>query len=402
MNLCQRDDTPRLRPTSFVATFGLAAPAVAQTPLTLTEAIARARAHNPDAGASAAAEREAAQRLTQARAGYLPKVDVAESWQRGNQPVFVFSSLLAQRQFTAADFALNALNHPDAVDNFRSAVMIEQSLFDGATRASVAAAGIGRDMAATARTMVDHDLAASVTSAYGRVLVATAASQSAAAAAETARADRALAGNRRDAGLVTDADVLQIDVYLSRTREQQIRAAADERIARAQLNQLMGEPLGEVFALELYPGHGGDRCGRSRIARRGSGQEPAGRQARGAAGAVGGCGSDGGTRGVSAAGSGAGWMGIQWRRLELALLELGRRRRRADQRLSWIRRQGAARRSTRAGGEARTGARESGHGGSPRRPHGRRTAGRGPGQRSGRPRRRGPGAREPADHPRSL
>jgi outer membrane protein TolC len=106
-------------------------------------------------------------------------------------------------------------------------------------------------MAATARTMVDHDLAASVTSAYGRVLVATAARQSAAAAAETARADRALAGNRRDAGLVTDADVLQIDVYLSRTREQQIRAAADERIARAQLNQLMGEPLGDVFALEL-------------------------------------------------------------------------------------------------------------------------------------------------------
>ena len=236
----------------LVATFGLAAPAVAQTSLTVTEAIARARAHNPDAGASAAAEREAVERLTQARAGYLPKVDVAESWQRSNQPVFVFSSLLAQRQFTAADFALNALNHPDAVDNFRSAVVIEQSLFDGATRASVAAAGIGRDLAATTRTMVDHDLAANVTTAYGRVLVATAASQSAGAAAETARADRALAGNRRDAGLVTDADVLQIDVYLSRTREQQIRAAADERIARAQLNQLMGEPLGEVFALELY------------------------------------------------------------------------------------------------------------------------------------------------------
>jgi outer membrane protein TolC len=237
----------------LVVTLGLAAPAVAQTPLTVTEAIARARANNPDAGASAAAEREAVQRLTQARAGYLPKVDVAESWQRGNQPVFVFSSLLAQRQFTAADFALDALNHPDAVDNFRSAVMIEQSLFDGATRASVAAAGVGRDMAATARTMVDHDLAASVTGAYGRVLVATAASQSAAAAVEAAGADRALAGNRRDAGLVTDADVLQIDVYLSRTREQQIRAAADERIARAQLNQLMGAPLGEMFALELYP-----------------------------------------------------------------------------------------------------------------------------------------------------
>ena len=240
------------RPATYllVAALGLAAPAAAQTSLTLTEAISRARARNPDAGSAAAAEREAAQRVTQARAGYWPRVDLAESWQRGNQPVFVFSSLLAQRQFTSADFALGALNRPDALNNFRSAVTIEQSLFDGATKANVAEAGIGHDMATARRTMVDHDLAASVTSAFGRVLVSAAAQQSAAAAAETALADHEVAGNRRDAGLVTDADVLQIDVYVSRTREQQIRAASDERIARAQLNQLMGAPLGEVFVLD--------------------------------------------------------------------------------------------------------------------------------------------------------
>ena len=237
----------------LVAGLGLAAPTAAQTPLSLTEAIARARVQNPDAGSTAAAEREAAQRITQARAGYWPKVDIAESWQRSNQPVFVFSSLLAQRQFTAADFALGALNHPDALDNFRSAVMVEQPLFDGATQANVAAASIGHEMATARRTAVDQDLAASVTNAYGRVLVASAARESAAAAVETARADRELAGNRRDAGLVTDADVLQLDVYVSRTREQQIRAASDERIARAQLNQLMGEQLGEAFVLDRSP-----------------------------------------------------------------------------------------------------------------------------------------------------
>jgi outer membrane protein TolC len=237
----------------ILAALGLAAPVAAQTPLTLTGAIARARGQNPDAGVAAASEREAVQRATQTRAAYLPKVDVAGSWQRGNQPVFVFGSLLAQRQFTAANFALGALNHPDALDNFRSAVLVEQSLFDGTTRASVTAADIGHEMAATSRTMIDHDLAASVTNAYGRVLVAAAASQSAAAAADTSQADRELAGRRRDAGLVTDADVLQLDVYLSRAHEQQIRAASDERIARAQLNQLMGEPLGEVFALDPSP-----------------------------------------------------------------------------------------------------------------------------------------------------
>jgi outer membrane protein len=243
----------RLATSFVVATLGMAAPLTAQSPLTLPEAIARARAKNPDVEVAAAAEREAVQRVTQARASYLPKVDVTESWQRGDQPVFVFSSLLAQRRFTAADFALESLNHPDAVDNFRTAFMVEQSLFDRAAGANVRAAGIGRDMATTGRLLVDHDLLFGVTEAYGRVLVAAAANQSADAAVEAARADRERASNRRDAGLVTDADVLQLDVHLARTREQQIRAASEERIARARLNQVMGEPLDAVFSLDPTP-----------------------------------------------------------------------------------------------------------------------------------------------------
>jgi outer membrane protein TolC len=232
---------------------GLPVPAAAQARLTLNDAIARARAQNPDAGSSAAAEREAAQRVAQARAGYWPKVDVAESWQRGNQPVFVFSSLLGQRQFTAADFALGALNHPDALDNYRTALTVEQPLFDGVARANVTLARIGQEMAGATRQVVDHDLAASVTAAYGRALAAAGARRSADAAVDTARADRELAGNRRDAGRVTDADVLQIDVQLSRAREQQIVAASDERIARAQLNQLIGAPISETFVFDPAP-----------------------------------------------------------------------------------------------------------------------------------------------------
>jgi len=240
----------RSAPYLLLAILGLAAPAAAQTPLSLADAIARARAQNADAGASAAGEREAAQRVIQARAGYLPRVDFLESWQRGNQPVFVFSSLLAQRQFTADDFALDALNYPEAIDNFRSAVIVEQPLFDLATKANVSAASIGHEVATATRLMVGHDLAVTVTDAYGRVLVAAGAQRSAEAAVETALADRALARNRRDAGLATDADVLQIDVHVSRTRRQQILAASEERIARARLNQVMGEPLGAMFVLE--------------------------------------------------------------------------------------------------------------------------------------------------------
>jgi len=236
-----------------LVTLLVALPASAQSPLSLSEAIARAKAHNPDAGSAAAAEREAAERVTQVRGGYFPRVDVAESWQRGNQPVFVFSSLLAQRQFAAADFALDALNHPAATNNFRAAFTVEQSLFDRTTSANVRAASIARDMAATGRQLVDQDLTTAVTDAFGRVLIAAATARSAAATVETARADRELAGSRRDAGRVTDADVLQLDVYLARTLEQQVQATSDERIARARLNQLMGEPLSTMFSLDLTP-----------------------------------------------------------------------------------------------------------------------------------------------------
>jgi outer membrane protein TolC len=100
---------------------------------------------------------------------------------------------------------------------------------------------------------VDLDLAASVTAAYGRVLIAAAVNRSAAAAVEAARADRERAGDRRDVGLLTDADVLQLDVHLARTQAQQIRASVDERIARAELNQLMGDPLTTTIVLDPLP-----------------------------------------------------------------------------------------------------------------------------------------------------
>jgi outer membrane protein TolC len=246
------------RVTYVVALFlvviaSMAPPAFAQPPLSLSEAIRRARTHNPDVGSSAAAEREAAERVTQARGGYFPKVDVTESWQLGNHPVFVFSSLLGQRQFATDDFGLDALSHPAATHNFRAAFSVEQSLFDRATSANVRAATIGRDMAATGTQLVNQDLTSAVTEAFGRVLIAAATLRSAEAAVETARADRELAGNRRDAGRVTDADVMQLDVYLARTLEQQVQAISDERIARARLNQLMGEPLTAIFALDRTP-----------------------------------------------------------------------------------------------------------------------------------------------------
>jgi outer membrane protein TolC len=226
---------------------------LAQTPLTLPEAIGRARQHNLDARAAALAESEAAHRVTGARAGYFPKIDLAETWQRGDQPVFVFSSLLAQRDFAAANFAIDSLNHPHPTDNFRLALMVEQALFDPAVGARTRSAGIGHQMATLDRSRLSQDLAVAVTGAYGRVLSAAATRAAALAAVDAAEADLRVARDRRDAGRVTDADVLRVEVHIAQARERHIRAVADEHIARAGLNQLLGEPLDTTFALDPAP-----------------------------------------------------------------------------------------------------------------------------------------------------
>lgn len=216
----------------------------AQTSLTLADAIVRATTGNPDAHIAAAAEAEAAQRVVQARAGYMPRADVSETWQRGNQPVYVFGSLLAQRRFTADDFALQALNRPDALDNLRVAVTVEQSVYDGGrTRAQVGAARTGLELAGSNRRRVGHALAVATTTAYGRVLVAEASLRAAEAALAAADADLARVTDRRDAGLVTDADVLAVEVHRAAVQEEIIRARADVDVGMAMLNRLMGAPL---------------------------------------------------------------------------------------------------------------------------------------------------------------
>ena len=119
--------------------------ALAQGGLTLADAIARAKTATPEARALSASVGEATERIRQARAGYLPRVDASEAVQRGDQPVFVFGSLLSQRRFSADRFAIDALNHPDPLTNVRTALTAEQLVFDGgATALAVRAAAWGR------------------------------------------------------------------------------------------------------------------------------------------------------------------------------------------------------------------------------------------------------------------
>src|SRR5436305_14487413 len=125
----------------------LAAPLPAQEALTLRQAVDLALRSNPLVAAADAGEKEAEARIHQAHSGYLPRVQFSESLQRGNDPVFVFSSLLTQHQFSEANFAIGSLNRPDAMNNYQSQLTVEQVLFDARqTSRNVEAARFTRQM----------------------------------------------------------------------------------------------------------------------------------------------------------------------------------------------------------------------------------------------------------------
>ena len=165
----------------------------------------------------------ASSREEQAQSGRLPKVNYTESWQRSNNPVFVFGALLTQRQFSESNFAIGSLNNPAALNNFQSVFSVDQPLYDaGQTKQAEINAKLGIKLAAQDKRKAEQQLIGRVASAYYGVLLATAMGAVADSAVRSAEADLQRAESVRDAGMATDADVLAIKVHLAAMREERL------------------------------------------------------------------------------------------------------------------------------------------------------------------------------------
>lgn len=220
------------------------AAAAAQDALTLDRAVQAVLAGNAALAAARAGAAQAEAGADEARASLFPRVTVSESWQRANEPVFVFGSILSSRRFSASNFALDFLNHPPATSAFRTTIAADQVVFDGGRRA--AAERAARLDADAARLFTDAqavELVAAATDAFGRVLAAQAAERAASGGLDSAREDHARAARRRDAGMATDADVLALAVHVTDLERRRIQAHGDAAIAVAELNRLMGLPV---------------------------------------------------------------------------------------------------------------------------------------------------------------
>ncbi len=218
--------------------------------MTLRDGVRLALRENQGVAAAAAGAQATGERIQQARSGGLPKVAYTQSFTRSDNPVFVFSSLLTQHQFGAANFNIGPLNRPDFLNNFQSQVTVDQVVYDaGQTRHSVRSAELAEKLTGEEQRSVEMQTISGVAQAYFGALLAEAALKAAVQTVRSVEADLQCAEAIRAAGMSTDVDVLSVRVHLAAVGEQRIERSADLDVANAALNDVLGLPLETLHRL---------------------------------------------------------------------------------------------------------------------------------------------------------
>jgi outer membrane protein TolC len=221
-----------------------AVPLWAQDALTLREAVQLSLQENKAISASTEAILAAKARLPQAASGRLPKVNYTESFLRGDNPVYVFGSLLTQHQFGIENFDIGLLNRPDALNHFQSQLTVDQLIYDaGQTRKALRSAGLAQKTSEEEQRRARMEVISAAAKSYYDALLAAENLKTSEQAMRSAEADLKRAESVRAAGMSTDVDVLSIRVHLAGVNEQRINRAAELDVAKAALNNALGLPL---------------------------------------------------------------------------------------------------------------------------------------------------------------
>ena len=222
--------------------------------LTLIDAVEIALRRNPLTRATSAGRELANAELSEAQSRRLPELIATGSFTRSNNPVFVFGSLLEQGQFGPANFAIDSLNHPDAINNFRSSLTLRLPVFDQReTETRIASARIRQQQADQQTNLVEQRIRFEVIKTYYGVLLAQAKLKVAKDAVRTAEADVKRARDLVESGVVVQSDFLAARVQLSQFRQEEIQMSGELATALAALNVALGlpietpqHPLGEI------------------------------------------------------------------------------------------------------------------------------------------------------------
>ena len=250
----------RLRALLLAALLAASIPLAAQAKLTLDQAVAVALEKNPVRKAAVFEQRAAYADLKLSRAPLLPRIAFSETYQDGNDPVYVFGAKLRQQRFMTADFALNQLNTPTPFSNYVTRFSGQWQLFDsGATWARMTQAKQAGELAKRNLDRTEQELVMRVVDAYTGLLLAKRQLEVAEDALKSSQSLLDRARSNVEAGMSVESDLLSAQVNYAARQQELIRAQNDASIAAARLNHELGVAadtsyeLGEVLADRVFP-----------------------------------------------------------------------------------------------------------------------------------------------------
>jgi len=233
-------------PVAPVASMPAPAPPAAGL-VTLEECLRAAFADNAGIAALRAdtAAMSAGRRV--AETGYRPRIYGEAGFRRSDNQVIVFSDTLTAGEFTSADFALDNLNNPDAINHGMLAVGVELPIdVTGGVGAGIAAARGSAAAAAAGLEAAEVDLAARITEAYYGVALADAAAEVARETLERATRHEQVALARAEGGDALRSEPLRARAARFERERELERRRADAALARTHLAVLMGTPTRSI------------------------------------------------------------------------------------------------------------------------------------------------------------
>lgn len=210
--------------------------------ISLAEAIEIAMQRNRTLKAATLQSDAAKADIGVARGAMLRRLDAIENYTETNNPVLVFSNLLAQQEFSQADFNLSRLNHPATLSNFQSQVRFSVPVFAGGRLlASFRAARFGSDAERWRAARSRDEIAFAVIKDYYTAVLAEQRVGVVERALDAARSHLDQARNMFAYGKAVKADVLRSDVAVGSLEEEQTVAESQLRISWAALAHALGD-----------------------------------------------------------------------------------------------------------------------------------------------------------------
>ncbi len=215
-----------------------ASPAEGPVRLSRAEAVARALDANPEVRKSQAGLDSLRGRKQEALADALPSLDLVGTGSRFRDP-----SLLNSPGFDEFPPEFRSALRPIPASLFDGAFQLRQTLWSFKLGAAIRAAGYGLDLGREDIRRTEHDIALAAVQAYHDFVLALEKVRVTEQSIVQKEKHLEMARTRREAGVVTELDVLRSEVDLANGRAQLERVRGEADQARGALNAVMVRPV---------------------------------------------------------------------------------------------------------------------------------------------------------------